>query len=77
MLTMYTRGVVGMGSRAQRSGVWMDGDTDVMRRHEERVARSLAVLGARARDRRRGWAARGLLGWRSGLLFSRRTAVLR
>ena len=67
-----------MGSRAQRSGVWMDGETDVLRRHEERVARSLAVLAARAVPRSgRGLAARGLFGWRSGILCSRRTAALR
>jgi len=66
-----------MGSRAQTSGVWMDQETDVMRRHEERVARSLAVLGARAIPRRRrGSAARGFHGF-GGILFSRRTAVLR
>ena len=67
-----------MGSRAQ-TGVWMDGETDVMRRHDERVARSLAVFDARgAPRRRRRWAVLvGLLGSRSGSLCSRRVALLR
>ncbi len=68
-----------MGSRGRTGGVWLDGETDVMRRHDERVDRSLAVLGARgAPRRRRRWAVLvGLLGRRSGSVCSRRVALLR
>jgi hypothetical protein len=50
----------------------------VMHRHEERVARSLAVLSARGARTRWGWAARvALFARRSGVLFSRRVALVR
>jgi hypothetical protein len=57
----------------------MDEETDVLRRHDERVARSLAAFGARgAPGRRRRWAVLvGRLGSRSGSLCSRRVAFLR
>ena len=79
MLTPYTRKGVEMGSRARTSGVWMDEETDVLRRHDERVARSLAAFGARgAPRRRRRWAVLvGRLGSRSGSPCSRRVALLR
>ena len=84
MLTMYMKREVNMGSRhelegAHTCGVWMDGDAYPMHRHEERVARSLAVFAARdGAGRRRGWAARvEFLARRSGILSSRRIAVVR
>jgi hypothetical protein len=66
-----------MGSHTD--GVWLDGESYVTHRHEERVARSLAVFAARGvARRRRGWAARfDLLARRCGILFSRRIALVR
>jgi hypothetical protein len=74
---MYTKGEVAMGSHTV--GVWLDGETYVTHRHEERVARSLAVFAARGvARRRRGWSVPiEILARRYGILSSRRIAVVR